>query len=166
MKIKLTIELVPSTVWFSSLYNIFKNSSQQALWRDIKNMIFKKEGRKCWVCGRTDRRLEAHEFWDYDDKNKIQKLVAIHHLCDLCHKVKHIGLWLHTDKGARLLDQQGLDSFDVVNHFCAVNNCDQDVFDKCEEEAFKVFAERSKYQWKQDFDAYEKIIRPLIKNEY
>lgn len=38
-----------------------------------------KEGRKCWICGKKADQLEAHEFWEYDKENRIQKLKAIHH---------------------------------------------------------------------------------------
>ncbi|MCL0041537.1 hypothetical protein M1N12_00465 [Peptococcaceae bacterium] len=58
--------------------------------RSRKSFLKKKEGRKCWVCGAENLRLEVHEFWEYNDKNHIQKLVAIHYLCSMCHKIKHI----------------------------------------------------------------------------
>jgi len=61
-KFKLTIELVPSTVWFSSIYQIYKRSNQLNKWRKIKKELFEKEGRKCWICGAENTRLEAHEF--------------------------------------------------------------------------------------------------------
>jgi hypothetical protein len=160
---KLTIELVPQTVWYSSLYNIFKEANQYDLWGDIKRTIFKNEGRKCWICGEENRRLEAHEFWEYDDKNHIQKLVAIHHLCDLCHKIKHIGLWLHTSDGERMLEEQGLHPEDIIEHFCRVNNCSEDDFENHEEEAFKIWSNRSEHKWIQDFGPYAKIINPILK---
>ena len=116
-KFKLTIELVPSTVWFSSIYQIYKRSNQLNKWRKIKKELFEKEGRKCWICGAENTRLEAHEFWEYDDKNHIQKLVAIHHLCSMCHKIKHIGFWFHTEDGRRQLKKEGLSMEDLINHF-------------------------------------------------
>ena len=39
-----------------------------------KNQDFEKEGRKCWICGAENTRLEVHEFWEYDNKNHIQKI--------------------------------------------------------------------------------------------
>jgi len=44
-KLKLTIELVPSTVWYSSLYEICKRNNRSSIWRKIKKEIFKKEGK-------------------------------------------------------------------------------------------------------------------------
>jgi len=152
---KLTIELVPSTVWFESIYQIYKRSHQENKWRKIKKEIFEKEGRKCWICGAENTRLEAHEFWEYDDKNHIQKLVAIHHLCSMCHKIKHIGFWCYTENGIRQLERAGLSREDLINHFCRVNNCSRENFEKHERKAFKIWRERSKYEWKQDFGKYD-----------
>ncbi len=149
--LKLIIELVPSTVWYSSIYRLCKEKNQMHKWHKIKKELFEKEGRKCWICGKENIRLEAHEFWEYDDLKHIQKLGAIHHLCSMCHKIKHIGLWLHTEDGARMLKEAGLSEVDVIAHFCAINNCSVEDFDKHKKEAFEIFAERSKYNWKQDF---------------
>jgi len=153
-KSKLIIELVPSKVWFLSIYQIYKKGNQLSKWRKIKKELFEKEGRRCWICGKEGERLEAHEFWEYDDENHIQKLVTIHHLCGMCHKIKHIGFWCYTEDGRKQLTKAGLNKEDLVNHFCKVNNCSIEEFKKHKEEAFKLWRERSKYEWKQDFDEY------------
>lgn len=150
---KLTIELVPSTVWFSSLYQIYKKRNQLGEWKKIKDQLFEEEGRRCWICGKGGH-LEAHEFWEYDDESHIQRLVAVHHLCGMCHKVKHIGFWCCTPDGNKLLAESGLTRDDLISHFCAVNNCSRRDFEKHEEEAFRIWRERSEYEWKQDFGKY------------
>jgi len=154
-KFKLTIELIPSTVWFSSIYKIYKKDNKLNKWRKIKKELFEKEGRKCWICGAENVRLEAHEFWEYDDKNHIQRLVAIHHLCGMCHKIKHIGFWCYTEDGRRQLEEEGLTRDDLIEHFCKVNNCSRKEFEEHEKEAFRIWRERSKYEWKQDFGKYD-----------
>jgi len=154
-KFKLNIELVPSTVWFSSIYQIYKRNNKLNKWRKIKKELFDLEGRRCFLCGKERGRLEAHEFWEYDDENHIQKLVAIHHLCGMCHKIKHIGFWRYTEKGREKLARTGLSREDLINHFCKVNNCSQDEFFQHEKEAFKIWEERSKYDWEQDFFEYD-----------
>jgi len=154
-KFKLTIELIPATAWFSSLYRIYKNSNQLSKWRRIKKELFEREGRRCWICGRENVRLEAHEFWEYDDEKHIMRLVAIHHLCDMCHKIKHIGFWCYTVDGRKLMEKAGLTREDLINHFCKVNNCTREEFEKHEEEAFKIWRERSKYEWKIDLGKYD-----------
>lgn len=147
---KLTIELVPSTAWHKSIYQIYREKGMTKTWKKIKDNIFEKEGKRCWICGNEKSRLEAHEFWEYDDKKHIQKLVAIHHLCGMCHKIKHIGLWLHTKDGKEMLKRFGFTETDLINHFCIINNCVKKDFKKYEDEVFKIWKERSSHEWKQD----------------
>ncbi|MEM3390409.1 MAG: hypothetical protein QW491_13545 [Thermoproteota archaeon] len=151
---KLKIELVPSTVWFSSVYQICKKQGRLAHWKKIKEELFKREGRRCWICGMENTKLEAHEFWEYDDERCVQRLVAIHHLCTLCHKIKHIGYWLHTKKGLAQLKEGGLSREDLVRHFCRVNNCNPQDFEIAEDEALRLWGIRSQYEWKQDFGGW------------
>jgi len=153
-KFKLTIELVPATIWFSSLYRLMSEKS----WRKLKEEVYKKEGRKCWICGSTKGPFELHEFWEYDDKKHVQKLIGIHHLCRLCHMIKHFGLWEHTSKGKEKLRKMGLSREDLVRHFCKVNDCSKEDFLRHEKEAFELWRKRSLFDWKQDFGKYEKYI--------
>lgn len=148
------IELVPSTVWFSSIYNFYKKSNKLGKWQKIKNMLFEKEGHRCWICGKEGSQLEAHEFWEYDDKNHIQRLIAIHHLCGMCHKIKHIGFWCYTSDGMEQLTKSGLSKEDLINHFCKVNNCTVKEFKMHETKAFRIWEERSRHEWKQNFGEY------------
>ena len=152
---KLEIELVPSTVWFSSLYRLLPKNE----WYRLKDKIYAEEGRKCYICGSEQGRFSLHEFWEYDDDKHIQRLSELHHLCNLCHKIKHIGFWCHTADGKSKLKQEGLDREDLIKHFCRVNNCAKEEFLIHEDKAFEVWRERSKYQWKQDFGKYEEFIK-------
>jgi len=135
-----------------SLYHLMPKDE----WRGLKERLFAEEGRKCYICGSTSRGLSAHEFWEYDDERHIQKLAGIHHLCYLCHKIKHIGFWLHTHRGTEELREEGLTREDLIGHFCTVNGCSPQDFDRCEDEAFEVWRRRSKCEWKQDLGEYEK----------
>jgi len=153
--LKLEIELVPSTVWRSSLYNLVPKNE----WYKLKNRVYAKEGRECYICGSKQGTFSLHEFWEYDDEKHIQKLSAVHHLCNLCHKIKHIGFWCHTADGMMKLKQAGLDRDNLIQHFCSVNNCSKEDFQEHEDKAFDLWRERSKYQWKQDFGEYEESIK-------
>ena len=152
---KLAIELVPSTAWFDSLYRYYQEQGKPALWKEIKDEVFLKEGRRCWICGDSSARLEAHEFWEYDDKNHVQTLQAIHHLCGLCHKIKHIGFWCYTEKGRGILEKSGLSYKDLEDHFCKINNCSSEEFEIHQEEAFRIHKERSEHKWTQILGKYE-----------
>ena len=152
---KLNIELVPSTIWYSNIHNYYKKHNQMEEWRELKDYLFKTEGNKCWICCKDNTCLEAHEFWEYDDYRHIQKLAAIHHICDLCHKVKHIGLWCHTKDGTQKLNKQKLTREHLIQHFYRVNNCNREEFLQHEDAAFSQWTARSKFQWKQDLGVYD-----------
>jgi len=157
----LEIELIPAKVWYSSIQDFCRKNKKINEWRKIKKKIIEEEGNYCWICGKEASRLEAHEFWEYNDKEHIQKLKTIHHLCSTCHKIKHIGLWCYTLRGKALLKKLRLTKEDLIDHFCKVNNCSIKDFEIHEREAFKIYRKRSKYKWKQDFGKYEYIKNKL-----
>lgn len=147
--LKLKIELVPSTVWFSSLYRLLPKD----VWDQIRTENIGTHGRKCHICGETEGRMNLHEIWEYDDENHIQKLIGFQLLCGLCHHVKHIGL-------AGILAKKGkLDYDSVVRHYCKVNGCSVEEFEAHHSQAFELWEERSKHQWKQDFGKYAEFIK-------
>jgi hypothetical protein len=154
---KLTVELVPKTLWYASLFKFYQHHNQLSKWRRIKKELLEKEGNRCWVCGAAGVRLEAHEFWDYDDGNYIQKLTAIHHLCRLCHFIKHIGLWCYTNDGREKMRKIGLTRDDLIKHFCKVNGCSKEDFEEYVQEALNIFRERNQHHWTQDFGEYNVI---------
>jgi len=150
---KLTIDLIPASAWGKSLYNLYRNSGHGYLWQQIKEDLIKKEGNQCWVCEAKDSRLEAHEFWEYDIDLELQTLTAIHHLCILCHMVKHPG-FLTTEAGIAQLRRMGIEQADIIRHFCNVNGCKESAYYLYVGEAFAVWRERSDHNWKQDYGDY------------
>lgn len=152
--LKLTIELVPATSWFTSLYRLLPREE----WRSLRRELEAREGGVCWICGSRRGPFEAHEFWEYDEERGVQRLVGIHLLCRLCHMVKHIGFWCYTREGKEKLEQMGLSRRDLVQHFCRVNNCTERDFYEHEREAFKVWKERSNREWKIDFGEYSALL--------
>ena len=100
---KLDIELVPSTCWYSNL----RNAVSREVWDRIRYKAYKASGYRCHICG-IDRKMYCHEVWRYDDEKHVQRLVGFVGLCELCHMVKHIGF-----AGIRAMDGE-LD-FDALN---------------------------------------------------
>jgi hypothetical protein len=146
--LKLEIELVPSTVWYSSLHRLLPRK----VWDSIRNEIITNHGRKCQICGETEGIMNLHEIWQYDDRKHTQKLEGFILLCNMCHFVKHIGL-------TGILANEGrLDYDNVVAHFCEVNNCSKRDFERHKREAFEIWHNRSRYQWKQGFGKYKRFI--------
>lgn len=132
-KLKLKIELVPSTAWENNLRKILPRS----VWQELRKEIIKKAKNKCQICGATGK-MDCHEVWKYDDKNHIQELVNLQAICSMCHMVKHFGfstLRLH-------MPQEKL-----VKHFMQVNKCSRKDFIKHLSQETQKFNERSQYEW-------------------
>ena len=83
----LKIELVPDGCWYSNLRTLLSKEQWDYLKADAK----RRSGGKCSVCGKKTAVLDAHERWEYDEKNCIQRLKDIVSVCKECHSVIHIG---------------------------------------------------------------------------
>lgn len=105
---KLDFELVPDGCWYSNLRSILK----PAMWDVVRRDAYKRADGKCMICQRPTKRLEAHEKWSYDAKNRVQKLEDVVAICHSCHSVIHIGR-------TQLTGGEDLAS----KHFMTVNNC-------------------------------------------
>ena len=138
-KLKLTIELVPSTVWNQNLRAILPKIE----WDALRKKVYGAYGNTCGIC-KAAGTLHAHEIWDYDDTKHIQSLKGLIALCALCHHIKHIGFaGIASSKG-------GLDFEKLVHHFMKVNACDRQEFQKHYSIAFETWEKRCHHDWDLD----------------
>lgn len=92
------------------------------------------------ICGATTRRLEAHERWEYDEKNCVQKLADVVAVCHSCHEVIHIGR-------TQLLGGEER----ACAHFMKVNGCTYAEYRKSLGEANEAHRRHNKIpEWKLD----------------
>lgn len=144
---KVEIDLVPSTAWYSNL----RTKIPQKEWDNIRKQSYADANHKCAICD-ADGRLNCHEIWEYDDKRYIQKLKGFIALCNDCHMIKHIGF-------AGIQASEGfLDMKKLIEHFMKVNKVDKNAFDRHHEEAFTVWKQRSKYEWTTDLAQWSKLV--------
>jgi hypothetical protein len=87
---RLTIELVPSTCWFTNV----RDRVSRRDWDRIRLQAYERAGRRCEACGGrgSQHPVECHEVWDYDETTAVQRLLRLIALCPACHEVKHMGL--------------------------------------------------------------------------
>ena len=89
---KLHIELVPRTSWYSNV----RSNVPPSQWDKLRRASYAAAGYKCEICGGKGHKhpVECHEEWDYviEDGERIQRLKKLISLCPNCHKVKHPGL--------------------------------------------------------------------------
>ena len=140
-KPKLLVELIPTTCHYSNARTIVKKEE----WDKIRFISYEAAGHKCEICGDTGKNqgykhnVECHEIWEYDDENKIQKLIGLISLCPTCHQVKHIGRAIAIGK-----HQEAYNQLAKVNKWTA-KQVEQHIL-----ESFEIHKERSKYQWDLD----------------
>lgn len=134
---KLSIELVPSTCWYSNV----RSNVRSETWDRLQRETFKAAGRVCEICGSTGtgHPIEAHEIWEYDDHRMIQRLVNLTALCPQCHEVKHIGLAIKSGNAKRALAW-----LSIVN---AITPAEALAY---VERTFKIHEIRSRFQWQLD----------------
>ena len=134
----LTIELIPKTCWFSSV----RTTVTKKDWDKIRFISYEQANNKCEICGDTGKKqgykhnVECHEIWEYDDENKIQKLVGLISLCPTCHQVKHIGRAIAIGKHKQVYAQ-----------LMKVNKWTQQQVELHILESFEIHKERSNHQW-------------------
>jgi hypothetical protein len=140
-KIKLSIELVPSTCWFSNVRTLLPTKE----WDRLRKESYAKANHKCEICGQNGRDqgrrhpVECHEIWEYDDKKKVQKLKGLISLCPHCHMVKHFGR-------STAIGQQDV----VMKHLETVNGWNHKQAAKYLAEVFNTHNERSSCKWSLD----------------
>ncbi len=140
-KIKLAVELIPSTCHFSNVRTTVKASE----WDKIRFLSYEAADNKCQICGDTGKNqgykhnVECHEIWHYDDENHVQTLIGLISLCPTCHQVKHIGRAFAIGK-----QNQAIAQLIKVNKWTPIQTA------KHIEDAFILHKERSKYKWSLD----------------
>jgi hypothetical protein len=147
---KLTIELVPSSLWWMNP----RKSMKQSRWDTLRKQVYRQYNNVCGICGAMGVRLNCHERWDYSvvDGGGTQKLIGFIALCDLCHHVKHIG-------HAGILAQRGQLYFEqVVEHFMRVNQCTREAYEEHYHTAFAEWNERNTLPWDADWGEYQHLM--------
>ena len=139
---KLTIDLIPKTTFYSNVRSILPKST----WNKIRQKTLTDANNVCEICGGITgfRGLDCHEIWEFDDINHIQKLIKFIALCNKCHEVKHIG------------KAQIDGNFNRARKwFKEINNLSELDVRNLIIEAFTTWGERSQYQWQIDISILE-----------
>ena len=148
-KLRLSIELVPSSSWGQNLRDLLTREQ----WDVLRRKTYEHYGYRCGIC-HSNTRLYCHEIWSYDDTNHVQTLTGLIALCKICHHCKHMGY-------AGILASRGeLDLEQVKAHFLRVNGCSQEVFQMHQEYAFQLHEERSQHEWTVDIGKYTRLAQP------
>jgi len=134
---RLTVELVPSTCWFSTV----RDHVDQETWDRLRRQTYRDVKWKCAVCGGVGPKwpVECHELWEYDDDAHVQMLAGLTGLCPACHEAKHLGLANTRGRGD-----------EARRHLARVNGWTMPEAEAYVAEAFRVWRERSQHDWSLD----------------
>jgi hypothetical protein len=138
---KLSVELVPQTVWYRNL----RSELSREEWDRLRKACYHKAWHRCEICHDTGLNqgynwpVECHEIWHYDDEKKVQKLMGLIALCPLCHMVKHLGKAGHDSK-----------LHIALPHLGEVNGWTERQIKNYTIEVHQQWAARSKHEWTQD----------------
>lgn len=153
---KLTIELVPKTSWFSNV----RDALSQSNWNLVKRLTSQAANSRCEVCNDVGPKwaVECHEIWDYDDVNHVQKLVRTIALCPPCHAVKHVGF--NMKRFPRRVPT-------LIRHLANVNGISQQEAEDYIVHSFEEWFERSQHNWTVDLGwLHKKFPNMNIKDDY
>ena len=84
--LRLTIELVPETCWYSNMRSALPRDE----WDRLRRQVYADYGHRCGICGARGK-LHCHERWHYDDAAHVQTLQGYIALCAWCHHVSPVG---------------------------------------------------------------------------
>ena len=140
--IRLSVELVPKTCWFSNV----RDHVTKIEWDNLRKASYERASNKCEICGGRGENhpVECHEIWEYDDEGFIQTLKGLISLCPSCHDVKHIGR----------AQQLGLGEI-AKNHLSKVNDWTDEQTKQYLKLTKAIWLERSKHDWKLNIDWLE-----------
>jgi hypothetical protein len=134
---RLTVELVPSTCWFSNL----RSELSQQDWDRLRHATYERAGQRCEVCGQrgSAHPVECHEVWEYDDEHHVQRLAGLVALCPACHESKHIGYATSTGRSSQ-----------ARSHLARINGWSMDSVELYLEAEFEQWSRRSQHEWSLD----------------
>ena len=129
--------LIPSESWNANLRKVLPKNQ----WDTLRKFIYKKDSNKCFICGTSGVRLEAHEHWKYDYEHSIQKLHDINALCSMCHLNQHLGFAFQTLKNEEKINK-------LIDHWCKINNESNKNFRIYAKKVLSLWELKNQFDWK------------------
>jgi len=157
----LTLELVPASMWWKNVRGCvaidtwdalrwsFGCTKDKPIFMRLKNLPIPdwREAIKCRVCGAEREILELHEQWQYEDKQRVQRLIGLIPICEDCHLAMHLGR----------ANQLGL-AEKATAHLIEVNQWSKKKAKLHTDAAFSKWLERSKSQYSLDLSWLSQFI--------
>jgi hypothetical protein len=136
----LYVDPIPESCWFTNV----RSCVDKADWDRLRRMVYARAENECEECGsQKDPQqqvwLEAHERWSYDTVTRTQTLRRLVCLCSRCHLATHYGFAQVTGR----VDEALFQLMDVNDWTLQAASAHVD-------DAARLWAERSRYDWDLD----------------
>lgn len=135
----LYVDLIPKSCWFTNV----RSSVSEVDWKRIRRMVIDRAGKRCEICG-SDKYLEAHERFYFDEVTQTQRLRRLICVCRQCHNATHYGL-------AQIM---GSDQ-EAIRHLMKVNGWSGSDVSVHVRQAIDVWRQRSQLEWHLDLSILE-----------
>lgn len=134
---KLYIDLIPETSWCTNL----RSGLEAHDWDLIRKAVYRFGGYICDICKGVGpaHPVEAHERWEYDTDNLVQRLVGVSCLCPACHQATHFGL-------ANIHGKADI----AGNHLKSINKWTDEEVNEHIDKSFDTWKFRSSLNWELD----------------
>jgi hypothetical protein len=88
-RVLLTVDRIPTSCHCSNV----RSTVSEGVWNRLRRRVHRQAGSRCEICGGvgSGHPVEAHEAWEFDEAERMQRLVRMIALCPACHEVKHFG---------------------------------------------------------------------------
>lgn len=141
--------LAQGRIWFGHKEIVLPDDLRLAfnrIWQRIRRRELLRANYKCEICG-SEENLQVHEIWEYDLKNRTQRLIGYRVLCQRCHRVHH---------SSYLVKKDEID--DLVAYIWRVNNAlgeqiGRVIISSRLYKAYETWLDRSNICWKIDISS-------------
>ncbi|MEM1577955.1 MAG: hypothetical protein QXM27_03030 [Candidatus Pacearchaeota archaeon] len=158
------IDILPRNITWNSNREFYIEPDSVEIdkkWESFKKRIGWRKNKRCWICGKKEKDYfgSYEAFWEWNEREHVQKLIGIHYLCNECAKIKK-GLQERIFSPETLFKKDKYKK-ELIAHFCEVNNCTERDFYLYIKKLFKIWKkwENNEIKWKINFGKYEKSIR-------
>ena len=134
-KLKLALEPRPISTWGITL----ASRLPPGVWDTVRRKVFRAANFTCEICSEDAQQLHCHEEWDFNERKKVQQLVALRCVCKTCHDVIHFGRSKH------VYNKTYVEA--LIQHWCKVNKKTRSDFERHLEETHRISKRRANKQY-------------------
>ncbi|MEA2615539.1 MAG: hypothetical protein QOE72_1322 [Chloroflexota bacterium] len=97
---RLTVDRIPTSCHCSNV----RSSVSEGRWDTLRRRVYRRAGSRCVICSDVGagHPVEAHEAWEYDEAERMQRLAGMMALCPACHEAKHFDRAVRLGRGEQV----------------------------------------------------------------